>query len=319
MANDATSVICPECGMKGRKVKPVTPQSLLSEDARGRLDHAHGLRFCKNETCGVVYFGEQSNDRFATSDVSVPVFQKSTDPSRLVCYCFEYSVQSITDEVARTGNSATSDRIIQKCKEGLDRCEEMNPQGSCCLGNVRQVVKAAVDARTSQNNVVVGEEAQPDCCTVQKESHMPMPSLKEAGTGKGVQNFGLWSAGGALFAAALSSACCWLPLALIGFGMSAAGVSGFFEEYRLLFLGITAVLLGAGFYYVYFRKPVCAPGDACATPNPKLQRLNKMMLWIATVLVVLFAAFPNYIGALVGGDDEPPPIVLENSNNTQTE
>ena len=36
--------------------------------------------------------------------------------------------------------------------------------------------------------------------------------------------------------------------------------------------------------------------------------MNKITLWIATVFVAAFAAFPQYIGALLGGDEEPPPI-----------
>lgn len=114
-------------------------------------------------------------------------------------------------------------------------------------------------------------------------------------------NVGMWSAGGALTAAVLSSACCWLPLALIGVGVSAAGVGGFFEAYRIHFLVVTALLLGTGFYFVYVRKPKCASCEACAVPNPKLQRFNKIMLWTATVFVLGFAAFPNYVGYVLGG------------------
>lgn len=110
---------------------------------------------------------------------------------------------------------------------------------------------------------------------------------------------GLLTAGGALFAAALSSACCWLPLALIGFGVSAAGVGGFFEAYRIPFLVVASGLLSIGFYFVHFRAPQCVPGDACAVPDPKLQRLSRLMLWVATAFVLLFAAFPNYVSLIV--------------------
>jgi hypothetical protein len=34
----------------------------------------------------------------------------------------------------------------EKCRQGLDRCEAANPQGACCLGNVREVVSAAASA-----------------------------------------------------------------------------------------------------------------------------------------------------------------------------
>ena len=64
---------------------------------------------------------------------------------------------------------------------------------------------------------------------------------------------------------------------------------------------VTALLLGTGFYFVYVQKPKCAPGEACAVPNPKLRRFNKIMLWTATLFVLGFAAFPNYVGYLFGG------------------
>jgi hypothetical protein len=37
-----------------------------------------------------------------------------------------------------------------------------------------------------------------------------------------------------------------------------------------------------------------------------LQKLNKVMLWTATAFVAVFALFPNYIGYVLGGDDQEP-------------
>lgn len=117
-------------------------------------------------------------------------------------------------------------------------------------------------------------------------------------------NAGLLSSGGALTAAILASACCWLPLALVGTGASAAGAAGYFETYRPYFLALTVAILGFGFYFVYVRKPRCAPGEGCALPNPKVQRLNKITLWAATAMVVVVAAFPSYGSLLLGGDGQ---------------
>ncbi|MFU8806609.1 MAG: mercuric transporter MerT family protein, partial [Bradymonadaceae bacterium] len=123
---------------------------------------------------------------------------------------------------------------------------------------------------------------------------------------------GFLSSSGAVVAAIFASACCWLPLLLIGLGASSMGVAGFFEAYRSLLLGVTGVFLVGGFYFVYFRKPRCAPGDSCALPNSTTQRLNKLSLWVATILVVVFAAFPNYVGVLLADEgsattaDSPP-------------
>ncbi len=117
---------------------------------------------------------------------------------------------------------------------------------------------------------------------------------------------GLLSAAGAVLAALLASACCWLPLLLVGAGASVMGAAAFFETYRPLFLGATGLLLAGGFYLTYVRAPACAPGEVCASPNPRLRRLQRVSLWVATVLVVLFATFPSYVGALLGAGDEPP-------------
>jgi copper chaperone CopZ len=35
-------------------------------------------------------------------------------------------------------------------------------------------------------------------------------------------------------------------------------------------------------------------------PNPRLTRINKVMLWIATAFVAAFALFPSYLGSLIG-------------------
>ncbi len=136
-------IACPECRATGRKVGLVALDALLTEEAHSRLGDGECYRFCKTGSCDVAYFGEHSAAIFHLTDLRVPIFQKSSEPSRLVCYCFEYKVSDIEDEVRRTGGSTVPDVIGQKCKAGLDRCEEMNPQGSCCLGNVRQVVQQA--------------------------------------------------------------------------------------------------------------------------------------------------------------------------------
>lgn len=122
----------------------------------------------------------------------------------------------------------------------------------------------------------------------------PEPDLRRS------RNIGILTTAGAVISAVLSSACCWLPVLLIAFGASAAGLSGFFDTYRLYFLSVTAILLATSFYLVYFRKQKCGPGNACAVPNPKLVLFSKVMLWVAAAVVLLFALFPNYFGLLAG-------------------
>jgi len=104
---------------------------------------------------------------------------------------------------------------------------------------------------------------------------------------------------GSVVSAVAASACCWLPFVLIAFGASAVGVSSWFERSRPLLLGVAGLLLAGGFYLAYFRREACAPGSSCAVPNVRLRRLNRAMLWVATVLVLAFAFFPSYAGLLL--------------------
>jgi len=306
--------------------------ALLLPDAKER--RAEGpYRFCRTGSCEVVYFDEAHDVTFETVDLRVPVFQKSADPLRPVCYCFDHTVRSIQDEVAARGASDVPETIGKKCKAGLDDCEHNNPQGSCCLGNVRRVVKDAVEAA---GGVQEPRAEAHDCCSSSEESK-PMASNIDAPNSESARDCcapksaaspptveppatssraGLLSSGGAVLGALFASACCWLPLLLIGMGASTVGVAGFFETYRPYFLVATAGLLGAGFYFVYFRKPKCAPGEACEVPNPRLQRINKVSLWLATVLVVAFATFPNYVGTFFGDDGSGTAVAAQTPMDT---
>ncbi len=43
---DAGALFCPECGGKGKEVKPITVESLLTDEAKVHLSRADGFRFC---------------------------------------------------------------------------------------------------------------------------------------------------------------------------------------------------------------------------------------------------------------------------------
>jgi copper chaperone CopZ len=108
---------------------------------------------------------------------------------------------------------------------------------------------------------------------------------------------------GAVLAAVLASACGWLPLLLLGTSAGVVGVSSFFAAHRPILLGLTGTLLAASFYYVYLRTPRCAPGDTCAAPNPRVRRLNRVALWVATAAAIGVATFPDYLPWFVGEHD----------------
>jgi copper chaperone CopZ len=89
-------------------------------------------------------------------------------------------------------------------------------------------------------------------------------------------------------------------LLLVALGVSVAGVSAAFEKVRPLFLTVSTILLAAGFYFLYVRREACAPGSACAVPDPKLKGVSRTMLWVATACVLAFAFFPKYAGFVLG-------------------
>ena len=162
---DSSRTRCHRCEAKGRKVGPSTLWALLLPEAKERLATGE-YRFCRNGSCDVTYFGETNDSTFLTCDLKVTVFQKSADPDRPVCYCFAHTVRSIHAEIADHGTSSVPDIIGKLCKAGLDDCEHNNPQGSCCLGNVRRVVKNAVEAN---GDVLGSRETSHDCCSCSKE------------------------------------------------------------------------------------------------------------------------------------------------------
>jgi len=314
----AQATHCPECSTKGKKVKRITLESLLTPDAAHRIGDAQ-YRFCDSAECDTVYFGDDGT-AFSKSDLTVRVGVKERTSPRHVCYCFDHTIEEIDAEVRDTGHSTVLDDIKMRMKDAC-WCETKSPQGSCCLGTVGKYVKQALAEHGGTQDVSAIDEKSADCCAAGAHCNTAPDS---EGTGmhdccantdttgdaqdKG-QRTGMLAVGGSVLSALAASACCWIPLLLIAFGVSAGGVSAWFEQYRWLFLGITAVLLGTGFYFVYFRKPHCAPGSACATPNLKLQRFSRVMLWVATVVVIATAAFPKYVGYLIP-EDEPAQITI---------
>ncbi len=132
---------CSYCGERGKPVGIVTLKSLLLPEGMKRLDPNDTYYFCRTADCPVVYFSRK--DRFTKPEVAVRVFQKERDDPLPVCYCFGFTREKILEEVARTGKSTAAQEITRYVKEGRCACEMRNPQGSCCLGNVAQVVREA--------------------------------------------------------------------------------------------------------------------------------------------------------------------------------
>lgn len=67
--------------------------------------------------------------------------QKPVPIPGMVCYCFRHTEQAIADDFKTHGKSTIEADVRQKVKDKLCSCESLNPKGSCCLGDIRKVIK----------------------------------------------------------------------------------------------------------------------------------------------------------------------------------
>ena len=107
------------------------------------------------------------------------------------------------------------------------------------------------------------------------------------------------STGGSTLAATLmvivSSACCVGPLAVVlsFVGLSTTtmlSVENVFGPFRPYILSLTILFLGVGFYAAYRRGRVtCEDGAVCAIPGTL--RFQRLLLWVATLLLLVLLYF----------------------------
>ncbi|NOX68119.1 MAG: mercury transporter MerT [Gammaproteobacteria bacterium] len=95
-------------------------------------------------------------------------------------------------------------------------------------------------------------------------------------------------AAGGVIGALLASSCCIAPLLLLTLGVSGAWMGSLtaMAPYQSYFITATLLFIGAGHWYVYWKpKKACEEGSYCASPTS--DRVVKIALWFATVLVAL--------------------------------
>ena len=144
----ATKAPCPSCGESAFLVGFSTVENFVS--TASSLSAEEPWSFCPSSHCSVVYFSPSAS--LHHHELRCTVFQKSTDPQRLVCYCFQHTALDLLDK------PELESQIADACRAGRDRCAECNPQGRCCLGNVRVLL------RRSSNTTA----DEPDCCGVSR-------------------------------------------------------------------------------------------------------------------------------------------------------
>lgn len=139
---------CPICGKKGRSVDNATLKSMLAVSLRLVQDSLY--RFCASPDCDVVYYSESSTQTFTTRQVRERVYQKELGSEDvLICYCFQHTTLDVRQHVAKSLQATLIADINSGIRAGQCACDWRNPQGNCCLGNIRQLVKQLETETTS--------------------------------------------------------------------------------------------------------------------------------------------------------------------------
>ena len=136
---------CPSCDGPSRLVTLRTMLLMLKPELFDHVGEGQ-YRFCVSPDCQVVYFSRERS--FKTGDLRVRVGLKEKDGPIPLCYCFGYSEQSAREEIAAKGNSTIPQRITALIKRRMCACEERNPSGGCCLGEVAKAVKRLMKEAT---------------------------------------------------------------------------------------------------------------------------------------------------------------------------
>ncbi|HLF27319.1 MAG TPA: hypothetical protein VJG32_13370 [Anaerolineae bacterium] len=130
---------CPTNQQVGKAVDTLTLKALLAVPLT-RIT-SDDYRFCRDPNCPTVYYSADGKQLFRETELRERVYHKHPiDDDALVCYCFRRTVGDIRAELRATGATTVIDAINAGIQAGKCACDIRNPQGSCCLGNVRTLV-----------------------------------------------------------------------------------------------------------------------------------------------------------------------------------
>lgn len=135
----------PTCPMNGQVTKPVgrkTVESLIKPELKAVLT-PQPYYFCDAPDCDTVYVSTLGDHVITTDMLTVRVGIKETEDPIPLCYCFGYDRKDVFDDIRLRDDTDIQKIITQRVKAGECRCEETNPSGGCCLGNVSRAIKQA--------------------------------------------------------------------------------------------------------------------------------------------------------------------------------
>ena len=131
---------CPTNQRVGPKLDTLTVKSLLAVPLTA-VSADQSYRFCPAPDCPTAYYRVDGQQVFGESDLRERVYQKhADDPNSVICYCFGHTVGDIQAELEQGSASTIVERIQAGIQAGQCACDIRNPQGHCCLGNVRDLI-----------------------------------------------------------------------------------------------------------------------------------------------------------------------------------
>lgn len=151
-----TGGACPGCGRRGRTVGLDTVQSQVAISLRELAQAPY--QFCATPDCAVVYYAAAVvssapapvQDAITRDQLRQRVFQKEPAPDVPVCYCFGHTLGAI-QQGDKAKRAAILAEIVGGTRQGQCACRLRNPQGSCCLGNLRRLMH--VDGSTTDRRL----------------------------------------------------------------------------------------------------------------------------------------------------------------------
>ncbi len=95
--------------------------------------------FCPHPACPVAYYAP-GGEPITKDRLSVRLGLKETEGPRPICYCFNHTRESLEAEWAEKHSVSAVMDVMAAARSGQCRCAELNPQGVCCLPDLRHTV-----------------------------------------------------------------------------------------------------------------------------------------------------------------------------------
>ncbi len=136
---------CPTNGRIGKLIDSLTLKAMLAKPLTELRPTEY--RFCTDSDCPTVYYSVDGLQTFTEANLRERVYQKHPqDREVLICYCFRHKVGDVLSDASNAGGATVIESIDAGIQAGQCACDIRNPQGSCCLGNVRALVKTLTAA-----------------------------------------------------------------------------------------------------------------------------------------------------------------------------